>query len=277
VLEASEAKRLEGHLELVCAADEAGRSVLARQLFRVPFHISKPYWNDHALVVQMVNPTAGLFAGDALRCEVRVESDARLHLTTPSASRIHTMKGGRAELEQRFFVARGGWLEFQPALLIPQRQCRYRQKTEIEVETGGELFFIETFAPGRVAHGEAFSFSEIEWEFSLSYQQRLIARERFTLRPTDTSLAPLKTPFPRAYFASGYLVSDRLDHQPESWSQIRDLNSAAVLVGASRLAASGWSIKVLARDSVALNQTIQSVRRVFASTLFSLRSNARKL
>jgi urease accessory protein len=272
-----ETGKLEGYLELVCAADAAGRSYLARQSFRVPFHISKPYWNDHALLVQMVNPTPGLFSGDALRCEVRVESGARLHLTAPSASRIHTMRGGRAELDQKCFVARGGWLEFQPALLIPQRQCRYRQRTDIEVQTGGELFFIETFAPGRVAHGEAFSFTEVEWEFSLRYQQRLIARERFTLRPNDTSLAPLKTPFPSAYFATGYLVSDRVDVRHESWNQIRELNSASALVGISRLAGVGWSIKILGRDSIALNQTIQSIRLLLASALVGLHSKARNL
>lgn len=150
-----EATRLDGFLELVCVADSAGRGYLARQLFRVPFHISKPYWNDQALVVQLVNPTAGQFAGDTLRCRVRVESGARLHLTAPSASRIHTTRGSGAALDQKFFAARGGWLEFQPALPIPQRRCRFRQKTDIEVETGGELFFIETFAPGPARAGRS--------------------------------------------------------------------------------------------------------------------------
>jgi hypothetical protein len=84
-------------------------------------------------------------------------------------------------------------------------------------------------------------------------------------------------PFPRAYFASGYLVSDRVDDQSENWNRIRKLNSSSVLVGTSRLAVGGWSIKILARDSIALNQTIQSVRRSLALALATLHSNTRKL
>lgn len=275
--ETIKARGLEGHLELVCAADEDGRSHLARQSFRVPFHISKPYWNERALVVQVVNPTAGLFAGDALRCEVRVESGARLHLTTPSASRIHTMRAGRAELEQRFFVARGAWLELQPSLLIPQRNCRYRQTTHIHIEEGGELFFVESLAPGRVAHGEWFQFSEIDWECNLHWGNRLIARERFALRPEDASLAPLKSPFPHGYFASGYLITERLAATDDCWRVIGELNSGEVLVGVSRLAMAGWSIKLLARDSPALGAALKSVRRILSVALPALQSDSRKL
>ena len=272
-----DATRLDGYLELDCASDASGRSYLARQRFRVPFHISKPYWNDHALVVQVVNPTAGLFAGDTLRLQVRVGPGARLHLTTPSAGRVHTTQGTGAEVCQEFFVARGGWLEFQPALLIPQRKCRYRQKTDIDVEEGGQLFFFEAMAPGRVAHGESFNFSEVDWACNLRHQNKLVARERFTLRPDDTSLAPLRSPFPGAYFATGYLVSHRLEDRPACWEQIREWTGDSALVGISRLAAAVWSLRILARNSIALTEAVQSIRRLLADALPPLRSQARRL
>ena len=207
----------------------------------------------------------------------RVESGARLHLTTPSASRIHAMRAGRAELEQKFFVARGGWLELQPSLLIPQKDCRYRQTTRVQVEDGGELFLVESLSPGRVAHGEWFQFSGIDWEFDLYWAGRLIARERFVLRPRDESLAALKSPFPHGYYASGYLITERLTAANDCWRQINELNSGDVLVAASRLAAAGWSIKLLARDSPALDSTLKAIRRILSVSLPALQSNARKL
>ena len=160
---------LRGHLDLVCAADADGRTFIREQSFRAPFHLSKPYWDDHALIVQIVNPTAGVFAGDALTSRVAVESGARVLLTTPSANRIHAMPAGRASLEQHFSVADDAWLEVMPELFIPQAQCRYRQRTSLEVAESGEIFFVETLAPGRVARGEIFEFSEIEWEFELRH------------------------------------------------------------------------------------------------------------
>ena len=191
---------LTGHLDLVCAADDQGRSFISRQSFRAPFHLSKPYRDEHALIVQIVNPTAGVLAGDVLTSRVEVQSGARLLLTTPSANRIHAMPSGSASMEQHFAVANGAWLEVMPELFIPQSQCRYRQRTTVEVEREGELFFVETLAPGRVARGEVFEFSQIEWEFELRFAGDLIARERFALRPSDESTTSLRHPFPAGYY-----------------------------------------------------------------------------
>ena len=117
-------QHLSGHLELTCSADDHARSYIRRQSFRAPFHLSKPYWDGHALIAQIANPTAGLFAGDTLRSEVTVDPGARLLLTTTSASRVHTMPAGRAEVHQTYHVASGAWLEVRPELFIPQAECR---------------------------------------------------------------------------------------------------------------------------------------------------------
>src|SRR6478672_8677605 len=166
---------LAGHLHLVCSTDGAGGSYISHQSFSAPFHISKSYQSGHALMVQVINPTAGLFAGDRLESAIRVEHGARLHISTPSSTRIHTMHSGMAQTLQSFHVAEGGWLEYSPASLIPQRRGRYRQTTRVELERGAELFFFETLAPGRVACGECFEFHELDWDFSLVYDKQLIA------------------------------------------------------------------------------------------------------
>ena len=69
---------LSGHLRLVCAADEAGRTFIREQSFRAPVHLSKPHHEEGVLVVNVVNPTAGLLAGDRVRYDVSVESGARV-------------------------------------------------------------------------------------------------------------------------------------------------------------------------------------------------------
>ncbi len=268
---------LAGHLELTCAADQDGRSFLSHQSFQAPFHIGKPYADEHALMVQVVNPTAGLFAGDALRSEVRVEGGARLHLSTPSASRVHWMASGRAQVAQTFFVARGGWLEFLPAPLMPQKNCRYQQRTRIETEGGAELFFVEMLAPGRVARGECFQFTELDWESNLLLDGRLIARERFMLRPADESLHALQHPFPHGYYASCYLLTDRLTNVSSCWDTIRALNTKDLLLGVSPLMEAGWSIRVLARDSLTLQNSIRALRLALSTDLPQLRCQLRKV
>ena len=73
--------------------------------------------------------------------------------------------GGRSHRSsKRFHVARGAWLEVWPEIFIPQGGCRYRQRTEVQVDEGGEMMLIEMIAPGRTASGELFAFSELDWE-----------------------------------------------------------------------------------------------------------------
>ncbi len=268
---------LTGHLDIACSAGSNGRSFISRQSFCAPFHISKPYWDDHALLVQIANPTAGVFAGDTLSSRVAVGAGARLLLTTPSANRIHTMPSGRASVAQHFSVESGGWLEVMPELFIPQAHCRYRQRTEIELAQGGEMFFVETLAPGRVARGEVFEFDEIEWAIDVRVNDRLVARERFALSPHDKSLAALRRHFPQAYYASCYIVSDRLPAEHEVWRAVHALADTEVTIGAGRLADAGSSVRILAADSIALARALRSVRRLLAPHLTALQCAPRKL
>lgn len=268
---------LSGHLDLVCAADAQGRTFIREQSFRAPFHISKPYWDEHALIVQIVNPTAGVFAGDVLNSRVTVESGARLLLTTPSASRIHAMPSGRASSQQHFSVNEGAWLEVMPELFIPQSLSCYRQRTTINVAEGGEIFFVEKLAPGRVARGERFEFSEIEWEFGLHWAGRSIARERFAIRPSDESTTALRQPFPTGYYASCYLITPRIPAEHDVWRSIHDLATDNAMVGVSRLIAGGSAMRILAADSVTLARTLRAIRALLAQFIPALKCAARKL
>src|ERR1700757_1092782 len=120
-----------GHLHLVCSSDKEGRSFLSAQSFRAPLHVSKPHVDGGTLVVNMVNPTAGIFDDDRIDVEVKVEAGARLLLTTPSASRVYrSRKGGTARMRQRLEVGCGGFLEYYPEPFIPQQGARFWQQNE---------------------------------------------------------------------------------------------------------------------------------------------------
>jgi urease accessory protein len=228
---------LQGHLKLVCAPDPAGRSHVSAQSFCAPVHLSKPHLDEGVLIVNVVNPTAGLFEGDRVEFDVSVETGARVLLTAPSASRAHRAHGAGAGafVEQHFHVERGAWMEVWPELFIPQAACRYRQKTEARVEEGGEMMLIEMIAPGRVASGEVFAFGELDWESSFYLGGDLIARERYTLTPASPALDALRARFPEAYYASAIVVSERLGSGEPCWQRIHDLQDETAWVGCSAL------------------------------------------
>jgi urease accessory protein len=251
---------LRGHLRLVCTADENGRTFIREQSFCAPVHLSKPHDEEGVLVVNIVNPTAGLLAGDRVRYDVMVDTGARVLLTAPSASRAHRIIEGDARMVQEFRVASGGWLESWPEMFIPQGGARYRQQTALRVEEGGEALLVEMIAPGRTASGEVFAFAKLEWETDIFLGDAKIARERYTLTPDSPTLAAMRIQFAEAYYASCFAVSPELRADLECWRRIHELHREDAWVGCSALVRGGWAIRVLAAGSVALRRTVAAIR-----------------
>jgi urease accessory protein len=204
---------------------------------------------------------------------VEVATEGRLVLTTPSASRAHRMRDGLAELDQELRIARSGFLEFWPELFIPQGGTRFRQKTRIEVEDGGELLFFESLAPGRVAAGESFAFRELEWETDVYFAGSSIARERYRIRPEEESVRAMQRVFRDAYYASGFVVSPKLTDKHSCWRCLHDLHTRDAWIGCGRLAAGGWVIKILAAGSIELRRTLLAVRtEIYAALGYAMPS-----
>lgn len=261
----------------VRAEVDAERTLLRERAVSAPFHLSKPYWTGQVLLVQAVNATAGVFAGDRMEMAIDVGAAARILFTSPSASRIHTMPAGWATLEQTYTVAAGAWLEVRPELFIPQAGCRYRQRTRIDVAAGGALFFAEALAPGRTARGECFAFNEVRWSMDLTYAGRRIARERYALRADDSSAWALRHPFSSGYYAGCYLAAEDVDAVAAMQPVIHAWNTERRWVGATRIDPVCWSFKILAADSEGLRETLRELRAALAVSFPNLRVEDRKL
>lgn len=266
-----------GQLSLRAEARPDGRTVLAAQSFRAPYHISKPYWDEEAktLLVQVVNPTAGILSGDRLESAIAVEAGAALLVTTPSASRVFKMKEGAAECRQHFAVTSGGWLEVLPEPLVPHRGCVYRQTTHIEVTKGGALFFADLLMPGRVGHGEAWEWNRLCLEIDVRLDGELILRERFQQTGSDLqALAALAGSGPAACFGNAVLIAEG----DAPWREtVAALHRDGTWLGVSSLRNGGWSIKCVASDSIRLRQTLSELRQILAGHYPRLGCAPRKL
>jgi urease accessory protein len=260
---------LKGNLRLVCAAHPERGTFLSEQSFCAPIHLSKTYWDGNALLVNVVNQTAGIFGGDAITSHVVVEPGARVFLSSPSAARFHPSQGREARLEQTFDIRAGGSLDVFPEISIPQRDSRSFQKTVIDIDRGGELIYLETLAPGRVASGEAFAFARYAWSTDIHVGGRTVHRERADITPGDRSLAALRALFPTGYYAGIVLISPESEKWPVDFAHdVAALgDDSSLKVAASKLCAGGWSMRLLAADSLALRQGITQLRQLIYERL----------
>ncbi len=270
-----------GHLSLRAAARGDGVTTLAGQAFRAPFHLSKPYWDvdTRTLLVQVVNPTAGILSGDRLEAAVVVAPGAALLLTTPSASRVFRMREGEANSLQQFAVAAGGWLEVLPEPLVPHRGSRFHQRTTLTVEPGGSAFYADLLLPGRVAHGEIWSWDRLVLDLEVRSAGDLLLRERLDQPAADLrALAVLAGAGEGAAFGNAVFLAPGLPPAPAWREALHGLQAEGVWIGASQLrTGAGWSIKFIAPDGVLLKRTLASLRRILSAAAPHLACDARKL
>lgn len=271
-----------GQLSLrATARPEDGVTTLASQSFRAPFHLSKSYWDPdtRTLLVQVVNPTAGILSGDRLESFVEVEAGAALLLTTPSASRVFRMRSGEARSTQSFRVAAGAWLEVLPEPLVPHRGSVFHQRTVLEVEPGGSAFYSDLLFPGRIAHGEVWGWSRLILELEVRVGSALVLRERLDQSADHLrALAALVGSGDTACFGNAVFIAPGLPAAPAWRDELHALQRDGVWVGASPLhTGAGWSIKFVAPDGILLRRTLADIRRALTKNAPHLGCDARKL
>lgn len=259
-------RTLRGHLDLRADLRPDGVPHLSRQSFRAPVHLSKAHLESGALVVHLVNPTAGFFDGDRLELDVTAGAGCPLVLSTPSASRVHRARGEEAAVcHQRLVVEEGGFLEWIPEPFIPQAGARYHQRTELDLRSEADLIYFDWIAPGRVARGEAFAYASLRCELDLRVEGALVARERYTLRPDDPGVMAMRERFPEGHFVTVYSAGIGPDHWPAA--ELDALGSERVYIGHGPLEKEVRMVRAICADSLSARALMGSVRDLLYAAL----------
>jgi urease accessory protein len=152
----------DGFLRLRFARSGAS-TILARSRFSLPLQALTPLTlADGASYLMLLNPTGGVLGGDHLVTEIVQEAETHVCLTTPSATRIYRTAEKPAILETAIHLGEGGTLEYFPDHVIPHAGSALRQSLRIEMDRGSRAIILDSMASGRVAHGERWSFTEMD-------------------------------------------------------------------------------------------------------------------
>lgn len=266
----SQPSTLIGHLKVRASADLQGRTFLREQSFRAPFHIGKGYWDGQVMQLRVVNPTAGILAGDRLELAVDVDPKAALAILTPAATRAFMMTSGVAACEQRFTVAAGAWLEYAPEPIFPHTQSDYAQSTRLELFPGAEAYYAEALAPGRVGRGESWAWRRLRLRLDVTLGAKLLFRERLDSSGADFARLAAFYRLPEAWFATVTMYSDRLRDDSPIWEGVRAFGAP------TRLAPGLYLVRVIAAGSVALRDQLAGLRHAAAAFFPALGTDLRR-
>jgi urease accessory protein len=102
--------------------------------------------------VFLITTTGCLLQGDRMALDIALGQGARAHVTTQSATKIHSMDANYAAQTQTLALADDAYLEFLPDPIIPHRRARFVSDTRISVAPSATLLYAEIVQPGRKHH-----------------------------------------------------------------------------------------------------------------------------
>ena len=168
-----------------------------------------------------------------------------------------------------------------PEPLVLHRHSRYRQRTEVNVESGGGLFFADQLVPGRVGHGEIWAWDALALDLRLKVHGKLTLVEHVGQSGPELQALARSVGFGEmAAFANAVLVEptpSTASDSPSWRDAVRLLHQEDLWCGASEIAPRVWSLRLIGRDGVALRRGVAALRRVLATTVPALHCDLRKL
>src|SRR6202030_943423 len=139
------------------------RTILSQSRATLPLEELTPLTlEDGTAYLMLLNPTGGVLGGDHLVTEIVLEKETHVCLTTPSATRIYRTAEKPAVIETVIHVSEGATLEYLPDHVIPHAGSALRQSLRVEMGCGSRAIVLDSLASGRVAHGERWSFTELD-------------------------------------------------------------------------------------------------------------------
>ncbi len=170
-------------------------TILADLALRSPYMVQRVLYPEPAmpdLAWLFVITTSGcVLQGDRLTLEVTAGPGARAHVTTQSATKLHSMDANYATQAQAFTLAEGAYVEFLPEPLIPHRRARFLSDTRISIDPTATLLYGEILQSGRKHHHPDETFGATLLSLAMSAQRpdgRVLFSEKLLVEPARRPL-----------------------------------------------------------------------------------------
>jgi urease accessory protein len=227
-------------------------TILAQSRFSLPLQALTPLTlADGSSYLMLLNPTGGVLGGDHLVTEVVQEADTHVCLTTPSATRIYRTTEKPAILETVIRLDEAATLEYFPDHVIPHVGSALHQSLRIEMSRGSRAIILDSMASGRVAHGERWSFTEMDSRTEVFVCGRPAYINRTRIIPAARRPDRLGWMDEFDYASCMALFAEGFTRWPQVTAALNDeLNSAPNVHGAaSQVSRGGCVARFLARSA----------------------------
>ncbi len=138
------------------------KTSIKNQFYKVPLCIKRALYLEESCpdmaYIYVISPSGGILQGDRYRTDITMQKSAKSHITTQSATRIYKMNNNFGTQIINLNVGENCYLEYIPDQIIPFRNSKYYQVSNIKVHDTATCVYSEILTPGRVASNESFEY-----------------------------------------------------------------------------------------------------------------------
>lgn len=254
----------DAQVDLRFATHGGGRTFLAAQQVRYPFHLGRSlhFPGDPAgMPTYYVQCSAGgLFDGDRVHWRVRADAHACVHLTGSASTIVHAARDGCAVQEIDIEAGADSYVEYLPDPMILLPRARLASTVRVRVHPGASVLVWDAVVPHDHT-GQGATFDWIDACMHIEDQNgRLRARDRYRLHG---GLQAQHLPGVTGRFAcqAGFAVVSAAQPLPQLQQALRtalaELPSAYAAISALPAGAGLW-LRCLAEDAHALRAALYS-------------------
>ena len=162
------------------------------------------------------------------------------------------------------------YLEFIPEQIIPYKNSRFYQKTQLNIDDSSTVVYSETIVPGRIAMGEMFDFDVCYLKTDGTLNEKIQFRDSSLLIPKKQKIKSLTMFDDKTILTSVYLMTKKPtkkinDLINEMFFQLPDIAGGSSMMPHN----SGVSIRILGNSSEDQKTTIYEILKIIRKEILS--------
>lgn len=248
------------------------KSVAKNVYFQGALKVMRPFYHDDTgqVCYYILNPGGGYVDGDRYKIDISLAEQARLTLTTQSATKVYKTPTHHAYQETNISLKTGSYLEYIPDPLIAYRDARYKQKNVVHMEKGATFLYSDIITPGWSPDGERFSYHTIQLLNEIYVDNELVVYDHIKLNAAAHNMEGLG--FMEGYSHLGSMIvvaeqvtSELLDRCVASLSKYT--NNCEI--GISLLPVTGFTLRVFAHSTQLIERIFSDCQHIISHEWFN--------
>ncbi|WP_299233497.1 urease accessory protein UreD [Natronomonas sp.] len=178
----------DGVFEATLAREPGGETRLLSDYAKVPYHLTGALDTDPApglATLCLQEPTGGVAQGDRHALSIDARARARAHVTTQSATKVHSMHSNYAHLDGTLRAGEEAHLEYLPGPTIVNEGARCLQTLSVELDPTASAIVSDVFVPDGLTGQEPFGFDHYHSRLEARCEGQLVCSDAVDLRPTE--------------------------------------------------------------------------------------------